>query len=117
MAVRLEVDPFMFMQNTYTSPDGKPAMEGKLAIALINARGPFVGGVQFEYSGEGDDYRMHGVRHPQGRRQASRASRRHRDRAGRGLVQPEQEVADDAGSTCSCIARVHGSAAPIARKS
>lgn len=56
MAVRLTVDPFMFMQNTYLSPDGKPAMEGKLAIALINARGPFKGGVQFEYSGEGDDY-------------------------------------------------------------
>jgi len=56
MAVRLEVDPFMFMQNTYLSPDGKPAMEGKLAIALINARGPFNGGVNFEYSGEGDDY-------------------------------------------------------------
>lgn len=56
MAVRLEVDPFMFMQNTYTSPDGKPAMEGKLAIALINARGPFKGGVQFSYDGEGDDY-------------------------------------------------------------
>ncbi len=56
MAVRLEVDPFMFMQNTYLSPDGKPAMEGKLAIALINARGPFIAGINFEFSGEGDDY-------------------------------------------------------------
>lgn len=56
MAVRLEVDPFMFMQNTYPSPDGKPAMEGKLAIALINARGPFRGGVQFRFDGEGDNY-------------------------------------------------------------
>lgn len=56
MAVRLEVDPFMFMQNTYPSPDGKPAMEGKLAIALINARGPFKGGVQFRFEGEGDKY-------------------------------------------------------------
>jgi hypothetical protein len=54
MAVRLKVDPFMFMQNTYPSPDGKPAMEGKLAIALINARGPFKGGVQYKFSGEGE---------------------------------------------------------------
>lgn len=56
MATRLEIDPFMFMQNTYTSPDGKPALYGQLAIALINARGPFRGPVQFEFSGEGDNY-------------------------------------------------------------
>lgn len=56
MAVRLEVDPFMFMQNTYPSPDGKPAMEGKLAIALVNARGPFTGPIQYELSGQGDEY-------------------------------------------------------------
>lgn len=74
MAVRLEVDPFMFMQNTYLSPDGKPAMEGKLAIALINARGPFVAGVDFEFSGEGDDYgcTAFGIHKADGRRRELR---------------------------------------------
>lgn len=56
MALRLEVDPFMFLQNTYPSPDGKPSMEGKLAIALINARGPFKGGIDYRFGGKGDDY-------------------------------------------------------------
>lgn len=54
MALRLEVDPMMFMQNTYLSPDGKPAMQGQLAIALVNQRGPFKGPIQFTLSGEGD---------------------------------------------------------------
>lgn len=54
MAVRLEVDPMMFMQNTYMSPDGKPALYGQLAIALVNARGPFRGPIQFDLSGAGD---------------------------------------------------------------
>lgn len=53
MAVRLGVDPFMFMQNTYVT-GGKPGMEGKLAIALINSRGPFIGPIQFQLSGDGD---------------------------------------------------------------
>lgn len=57
MAVRLDVDPMMFMQNTYMSPDGKPALYGQLAIALVNARGPFRGPIQFELSGAGDTRR------------------------------------------------------------
>lgn len=56
MAIRLSVDPMMFMQNTYMSPDGKPAMYGQLAIALVNARGPFSGPIQFEIFGVGDEH-------------------------------------------------------------
>ncbi len=53
MAVRLQVDPFMFMQNTYVV-SGKPGMEAKLAIALVNSVGPFTGPIQYELSGTGD---------------------------------------------------------------
>lgn len=55
MAMRLGVDPFMFMQNTYVT-QGKPGMEGKLAIALVNSSGKFGGQLRFRLSGEGDDY-------------------------------------------------------------
>lgn len=55
MAIRLGVDPFMFMQNTYVT-NGKPGMEGKLAIALINTSGLFRGPVRFEFFGEGDGH-------------------------------------------------------------
>lgn len=54
MAVRLEVDPFMFMQNTYVV-HGKIGMEAKLAIALVNSRGPFKGPIQWRFDGEGKD--------------------------------------------------------------
>lgn len=53
MAFRLKVDPMMLMQNTYVL-NGKPGMEAKLVIALVNARGPFKGAIQYEYRGEGD---------------------------------------------------------------
>ena len=53
MAVRLGVDPMMFMQNTYLV-HGRPGMEAKLTIALINKRGPFKGPIMYEYIGEGD---------------------------------------------------------------
>lgn len=52
MAIRLGLDPMMFMQNTYIV-HGKPGMEAKLAIALINSKGPFTGPLQFTYEGEG----------------------------------------------------------------
>lgn len=54
MAVRLGVDPFMFMQNTYVV-QGKPGMEAKLAIALVNTSGIFDGPIQWKLSGEGMD--------------------------------------------------------------
>lgn len=56
MAVRLGVDPFMFLQNTYPAPGGKPGMEGKLAIALINSSGKFKGQLKYELDGTGDDF-------------------------------------------------------------
>ncbi|MCE5229039.1 hypothetical protein LLG95_05520 [bacterium] len=49
MAFRLSVDPFMFMQNTYVVY-GRPGMEAKLAIALVNERGPFDGPIQWRFS-------------------------------------------------------------------
>lgn len=54
MAANLDVDPFMLMQNLYLV-HGKPGLEGKLVIALINQRGPYPDGVQFEINGRGDD--------------------------------------------------------------
>jgi ribosomal protein S18 len=53
MAVRLGVDIFMFLQNTYVI-HGKPGMEAKLAIALVNSRGPFDGPIQWKFEGDGE---------------------------------------------------------------
>lgn len=50
MASRLGIHPFMFMQNAYTV-GGKPGLEAKLAIALVNQRGPFQGPIQWKWSG------------------------------------------------------------------
>ena len=47
MAVRLKVDPFMFMQNTYVV-HGKPGMQASLAIALINSAGIFENSLDYE---------------------------------------------------------------------
>lgn len=72
MAIRLGVDPFMFMQNTYVV-HGKPGMEAKLAIALINTSGIFDGGLKYERIG-GDaskkDYkaRVYAIRKDNGER-------------------------------------------------
>lgn len=55
MAMRCGIEPLMFMQHSYVGPDGKPALDAQMAIALINTRGPFQGPVHFALSGEGDD--------------------------------------------------------------
>lgn len=55
MAERMQVDPLTFMQNSYVIK-GKPAIEGKLMIAVLNARGGYVDGIEYEYTGKGDDY-------------------------------------------------------------
>jgi hypothetical protein len=47
MAMRLNIDPFMFLQKTYVV-GGKPGMEAPLVIALINTRGPFKGPVNWD---------------------------------------------------------------------
>lgn len=54
MAMRLQIDPMMLMQNMYIV-HGKPGMEAKLAIALINSRGPFKGPIQWSFEGAGMD--------------------------------------------------------------
>ena len=54
MAIRIKSDPLMFMQNTYVV-QGRPGMEGKYVIALMNARGPFKGPVQWRMEGTGDN--------------------------------------------------------------
>ena len=55
MAVRLGVDPFMFMQNTYIV-HGRPGMEAKLAIALVNSSGLFVDSLDYEITGGSDPF-------------------------------------------------------------
>lgn len=52
MAMRLDIDPMMFMQNTFIL-HGKPGMFSTLVIALVNKSGPFNGPIQFELTGEG----------------------------------------------------------------
>ncbi len=51
MAIRLKVEPFMFLQNTYVV-HGRPGMEAKLAIALINSSGLFEDSLDYEIDGE-----------------------------------------------------------------
>jgi len=52
MAMRCKCDPMAFMQGTYVVY-GRPGMEAKLAIALMNSRGPFDGPVQWKFEGKG----------------------------------------------------------------
>ena len=54
MAFRMRVDPMMLMQNMYIV-HGRPGIEAKLAIALMNSRGPFTGPLQWRLEGDGDD--------------------------------------------------------------
>jgi len=53
-AERMHVDPFMLMQNMYIV-HGRPGVEAKLAIALINGSGKFTDPLEFEMEGEGTD--------------------------------------------------------------
>jgi hypothetical protein len=53
-AERMHVDPFMLMQNMYIV-HGRPGVEAKLAIALINGSGKFTDPLDFEMEGEGTD--------------------------------------------------------------
>ena len=60
MAFRLGVDPMMLMQNTYMI-GGKPGMEAKFAIALMNTSGLFVDSIDYETEGtdaKNPDYRV-----------------------------------------------------------
>ncbi|WP_100550355.1 recombinase family protein [Caedibacter taeniospiralis] len=53
MANRLQMNPFMIIQNMYIVY-GRPAFSSTFVIACINACGRFEP-IQFEYSGEGDN--------------------------------------------------------------
>lgn len=50
MAFRLGVDPMMLMQNTFII-GGRPGMESKMIIALINSSGMFVDPLDYEIEG------------------------------------------------------------------
>lgn len=52
MALRLGLHPFSLMQSIYVV-HGKPGMEAKMVIALINSSGIFVGPLQYKLEGEG----------------------------------------------------------------
>lgn len=52
MAMRLGLHPFNLMQSLYVV-HGKPGIEAKMAIALLNSRGPLEGPLQFTLTGEG----------------------------------------------------------------
>lgn len=54
MAQRCKVDIFMFMQNSYIV-HGKPGIEAKLAIAMLNASGKIKGRVRYDFTGEGKE--------------------------------------------------------------
>lgn len=55
LAMRLKCDPFMLMQNTYVV-HGRPGMEAKLQIGLLNSSGRIRGNVAYTFSGKADDY-------------------------------------------------------------
>lgn len=51
-AIRMQVDPFMLMQNMYIV-HGKPGIEAKFAIAMANAKRVFRGPIRYVLSGDG----------------------------------------------------------------
>lgn len=53
-ANRLNVDVFAFMQSSYVV-HGRPGIEAKLVIALVNTRGPFDGPIQWKMEGVDND--------------------------------------------------------------
>lgn len=52
MAHRLGVSPMMVMQHTCMI-HGRPGVEGKFVIGLVNKRGPYPAGIKFKYEGDG----------------------------------------------------------------
>ena len=53
LAVRFDSDPFMVMQHTYVVK-GRPGLEAKFIIGLVNTSGKFRGPIQWRLEGEGD---------------------------------------------------------------
>ena len=54
-ADRLQADPFMVLQNMYVV-HGRPGVEAKLVIALINQSGKYSEPLKYKFDGTGDDY-------------------------------------------------------------
>jgi len=54
-ADRLQADPFMVLQNMYVV-HGRPGVEAKLVIALINQSGKYAEPLKYKFDGEKDDY-------------------------------------------------------------
>lgn len=52
MAIRTGVDPYMFLQNCYIV-QGRPGIESKLAIALLNRSGRIKGSLKYRFEGQG----------------------------------------------------------------
>jgi hypothetical protein len=55
MAMRLRMDPYMFLQHCYIV-HGRPGIEGKLAIALLNSSGLIRGSIKYRFVGQGENY-------------------------------------------------------------
>lgn len=54
MSMRMGVDPMTFLQSSYIV-HGKPGVEAKLAIALLNASGRIKGSIRYEMSADGKE--------------------------------------------------------------
>jgi hypothetical protein len=54
-ADRLQADPFMVLQNMYVV-HGRPGVEAKLVIALINQSGKYAEPLKYKFDGEKDEY-------------------------------------------------------------
>lgn len=54
LAMRWQLDPLMVMQSSYIV-HGRPGIEGKLMIALLNASGKIKGRLRFRLEGQGKD--------------------------------------------------------------
>jgi hypothetical protein len=50
-ALRSKIDPMLFLQHTYVV-GSKLGIDGQIAIAMLNSRGGFKGGVKFKWVGE-----------------------------------------------------------------
>jgi hypothetical protein len=63
VADSLGIHPLMFMQNSFILK-GKPGIEAKLVISLVNTRGPYPRGIQYEMKGSAEtrSCRAYGVR-------------------------------------------------------
>lgn len=53
LGMELGISPITLMRGIYLV-HGRPELDGKLVIALLNVKGPYKGGVHFELNGEGD---------------------------------------------------------------